>query len=143
MKEEKNILDPLDNPALKRNPFIMPEGYLTDLENSVHDRIYRSSTPFMSFIFKTKSYVTLGVSFLLILGIGYGVFALTSRVSSSEDASIMSVVTLIENGYLSSSFIDNYYDQIDVDEDLTSDINKDIVIEDKDLFDYLLIYNHE
>lgn len=143
--------DILNDPRLKENPFSLPEGYLSSLENSVHEKIFQPETvsPLMTFLYQAKSALVLACSFAIIFGLGYGVFAFTSTLPNRFEASQSNdLAVLIENGYINSSFIDDLYDEIDfqkgsvkveneivLDEEASETIQEKI--SEKDLMEYL------
>lgn len=125
--------DILDDLHLKENPFSMPEGYLSSLENSVHEKIFpvEPVSPFLRFINLTKSYALLALSFAIVFGIGYGVISLTG---SLEKETIFTegddFALLIENGYINRTFVDYLYDEIDIEQGM-KDSESEIVIYDE------------
>ncbi len=127
----------LDNSRLKENPFSMPEGYLTTLENDIHEKIHKPEKYVSPFIAQTKSYAMLALSFVIILGIGYGVFSISSKLTNSSPAENSGVVALIEDGYVNSHFIEYLYDEIDLSGtfDSPAEQNSDQVSE-RELMEY-------
>lgn len=117
---KKNILD---DKSLKENPFSMPEGYLSSLEESVLSKIHTPSqeSKFMRIWNASKASVALAASFLILLGIGYGILSLTplldkTAVSAESDE----FAVLVENGYINNNFIDYLYDEISLEDLLNS-----------------------
>ena len=73
----RDIKDILENKNLKDNPFKIPGGYFSQMEESVHKRIY-SSPVSSTFSVQFKTFATMLSMFLIVFGIGYGVIALTN-----------------------------------------------------------------
>lgn len=98
-----------------RDPFIIPEGYLDSLEVKVHEKIKASEGESFSPFAKFKPALMLAVMFGVIAGIGYLVTEATLKLDASV-AEHDGIIALIEEGYISSSFIDSYYSEMDVEE---------------------------
>ena len=132
MNETKNILD--DN-RLKEDPFRMPDGYLESLEASLNEKIEQGETGGRWFEFKKvfKPAITLAAMFLLIFGMGYGALSLTGTLhekSVNAGSNFTSAgYELFEGGFLNSSFIDFYSEDMEAFEERN--------LEDDDIFDFL------
>lgn len=73
--KEKDILQ---RPSLKENPYTVPQGYFSMVEDEVREKIHgkQSEKGSLYSIFKTN--IALVASFVLIFGIGYGIMHLTN-----------------------------------------------------------------
>lgn len=113
MNDKENIEnDILQNKALKRYPFDVPEEYFTELEDSVHKKIHKKPSGFTIFFIRLKPALMLALTFGIIAGLGYGVAALTDKIvpqTTQEDP----LYSLIDEGYINSDFIYSYYEDID------------------------------
>lgn len=137
----------LDNPSLKENPFRVPQGYFSSIEESVKEKIHAPQTRFEKWWTVAKPSLVLAASFALLVCIGYGVFSLTpildkSGLGMDDDG----FTALMEEGYIDNTFVDYIYDEIELKnklDDGTLVINEDNYshfeneISEKDLMDYL------
>ena len=122
MSDKENIEnDILQNRELKKYPFDVPESYFSSLEDSVHKRIHKSPSRLSIFIMRLKPALMLALTFGIIAGLGYGVAALTDRmtVQASPEEPLFS---LIDEGYIKSDFIYNFYDEIDLQTAFIEDV---------------------
>ena len=73
--KEKDILQ---RESLKENPFVVPQGYFSSVEDAVHQKIHTEEkvNPLVSF-FKTG--IALASVFGIVFGLGYGAMYLTDR----------------------------------------------------------------
>ena len=90
---------------ITRNPFTVPDGYFESLEDRVRERIHRPATPFATFVMKAKPAFMMALMFAVIAGFGWLA------------------------GYLESSFIYAYSDEIDLDEAFTYSLENTVTIE--------------
>lgn len=160
MEEIKDILKSkgYDEEHLKANPFSAPENYFSSIEDSVRSKIKAEQERLIPWYEKlyesTKSYAMLAFMFGIIFGMGYGVLSITSSLNpdafSSEENTL---VALVDDGFISSDFIEDYYDDIDISSfgsnDLEEAINSSIedgasIIQEElseaDLMEYYLGY---
>ncbi len=108
---------------IKQLPFNMPDGYIEKLEASVHKRIFEDSEEKITLFDKLRPYFYMTASFVLVLGICYGA---TNMIPKGEEDALFA---LIDEGYLSASFIDDYYGEIELnfpDEILNDEVYEDI-----------------
>ena len=93
---------------LKKNPFLLPENYMMELRNSVSDRISEQSHTKAGRrrLIARTSYAVV-ISFVLIMG--YLIIPSTAPQGVTE--SVTADIDIIEGGFLSSSFIDFYYNE--------------------------------
>lgn len=122
MIDNKNIENNiLQNPKLKESPFDVPEGYFLALEDSVRAKIHKPLTPFISFTMRFKPALMLALTFIIIAGLGYGVAALTHKMTEKGEGED-TIFALIEEGYIRNDFIDNYYEEIDLEKAFKNNI---------------------
>lgn len=119
MKETKNILD---NEKLKENPFSLPEEYIRTLEANVHSIINNKEGEKEKKYKPLLSYLALAMSFALVLGLGYGIIPIATKYLDRSTSNNDPLLSLIDEGYISSNFIENYYDDIVITDSTTSDI---------------------
>ena len=81
--KEKDILQ---RESLKENPFVVPQGYFSSVEDAVHQKIHTEEkvNPLISF-FKTG--IALASVFGIVFGLGYGAMYLTDTLDASKSAS--------------------------------------------------------
>ena len=150
MKKKPDIN--LDDKSWKENPFILPDGYFSTLEDSVREKIKGESEVHTPLFSALKSGFALAFSFLLIFGMGYGVMHLTNTTPNNDTdfhrGDYFSY--LIEKGYLREDFIDYLYHEIDFDshevkfeinEDLASEIEE--TLNHSEIIDYLDLHEYE
>ena len=77
--------DILQNANLKENPFSVPQGYFSSVEEAVHQKIHKEEkvNPLVSF-FKTS--IALASVFGIIFGLGYGAMYLTNTLDTNTSA---------------------------------------------------------
>jgi len=112
----KNEIDILADERLRKNPFSVPDGYVLELEDKVHRRIYKKEvqTPWSIFMARAKAPALLALTFGVIFAMGYGILSLTGTMEPSA-APAPGLAELIEQGYINSDFIEDYYDRIHPD----------------------------
>ncbi len=110
MRKEQDILD---DERLRQNPFSVPDGYVPELEEKVHRRIFAEEplTPLAVFLARAKAPALLALTFCIIFAMGYGVLSLTGTAESQAVPS-SGFADLMEQGYIHSDFIEDYYDHI-------------------------------
>ena len=81
--KEKDILQ---RESLKENPFVVPQGYFSSVEDAVHQKIHieEKVNPLVSF-FKTG--IALASVFGIVFGLGYGAMFLTDTLDANKTAS--------------------------------------------------------
>lgn len=143
----------MNNPDLKRNPFITPDGYFSSFEERLRERIAQEEVSAASddskrFFFKIKSVASMAASLLILFGLGYGIMSIVSSLNTEVESDSTRIV-YIEEGFLRSSFIDFMYDDIEFDQkiepdaNLIDDLQENITLllknlSEEDLIDYYL-----
>lgn len=104
MKKNLNI----DNPHLKENPFSLPEGYFSQVRDSVSQRISnQEGSGWSRFRNIARPQLALLSSFVIIFFIAYGAFTLFSPFMENNDITVISHDSqFIEEGFLRTSFVD-------------------------------------
>lgn len=112
MEQNNNILE---NKHLRENPYKVPVGYFSQLEDEVNAKIHGKASLPSRIWMKSKSIVVLACSFILLWGLGYGIFNVANLGNKSVTTE-SGLLALIDEGYLSDSFIEDYYDEINLSE---------------------------
>jgi len=112
MKQNNNILE---NKHLRENPYKAPVGYFSQLEDEVNAKIHGEASISSRIWIKSKSIVVLACSFILLWGLGYGIFNV-ANLGNQAVTTESGLLALIDEGYLSNSFIEDYYDEINLSE---------------------------
>ncbi|MBQ1219563.1 MAG: hypothetical protein IIX76_06365 [Bacteroidales bacterium] len=90
--KHKNILE---NSTLKANPFIVPNGYIAEVERSVMETItptgQQPGKNRFGIIEILKPAIGLAACFALIFGIGYGALYLTGNTESKNSTSTVQI----------------------------------------------------
>ncbi len=104
MKKNLNI----DNPNLKENPFSLPDGYFSQVRDSVSQRISnQEGSGWSRFRNIARPQLALLSSFVIIFFIAYGAFTLFSPFMENNDITVISYDSqFIEEGFLRTSFVD-------------------------------------
>ena len=93
MKETKNILE---NEALRKAPFTVPEGYFDTVEESVRARMEKPAGRTSPWTILKPALLT-ACMFLVILGIGYATLSLTGTLGSrAENAAVLAEASVEE-----------------------------------------------
>ena len=114
---------------INRNPFTVPDGYFESLEDRVRERIHRPATPFATFVMKAKPAFMMALMFAVIAGFGWLASKVTPLLYEDPLESDDPIMAMIEGGYLESSFIYAYSDEIDLDEAFTYSLENTVTIE--------------
>ncbi len=104
MKKNLNI----DNPHLKENPFSLPDGYFSQVRDSVSQRVSnQDGSGWSRFRNIARPQLALLSSFVIIFFIAYGAFSLFSPFIENNDITVISYDSqFIEEGFLRTSFVD-------------------------------------
>ncbi len=114
---------------MTNNPFTVPDGYFESLEDRVRERIHRPAGPFASFVIKAKPAFMMALMFGAIAGLGWIASKISPVLYDCPLESDDPIMAMIEEGYLESSFIYAYYDEIDVDSAFTYSLENTVDIE--------------
>ena len=137
-KEKIHKDDILERDYLKENPYSLPKGYFSQVEDSVSKRIHAdSSGQERGFVPFLKTAVMLACTFGLIIGMGYGAMYLTNQSKEStppqfvekniyyntpdslenDIIDIMNTAAVLETLAEDDEFTQNNYDSLNVDKD--------------------------
>ena len=106
----------LNNEHLKQDPYSVSQSYIDSVEERVRASIRAKEKETPKIFLWLKPAFMLASMFLLIGSLGY----LSCRQCSITDKYTEAhsenddILALIEEGYLKSSFIDSYYDELDL-----------------------------
>lgn len=128
---ETKHMEILEEPGLKQNPFSVPEGYFTDLEDRLHDRIHAPESRFHAIAAKVKPALVLALMFGIIAGFGYAVSKVTGLMYTDPVESSDPILAMIQEGWLESSFIYAYSDEIDIESALNDFLEDNVIIDDE------------
>ena len=95
----------IESQELKKNPFLLPENYIAGLRNSVSDKISEQS-----YVKVGRRRFVIGTAFAAVISFVLIVGYLIIPTTASEVVTGPAEIDIIESGFLSSSFIDFYYD---------------------------------
>lgn len=103
----------LNNEHLKQDPYSVSQSYIDSVEERVRASIRAKEKETPKIFLWLKPAFMLASMFLLIGSLGYFASNITDKYieTHSENDDILA---LIEEGYLKSSFIDSYYDELDI-----------------------------
>ena len=114
---------------MTKNPFTVPDGYFESLEDRVRERIHKPAGPFSTFVVKAKPAFMLARMFGAIAGFGWIASKVTPLLYEDPAETDDPIMAMIERGYLESSFIYAYYDEIDVEKAFTYSLENTVTIE--------------
>ena len=113
------------------NPFTVPEGYFAELEDRLREIAVTPEPEHVGWLAKVKPAVMLTLMFGVIAGFGWIVSRITGLLYTDPMESEDPITAMIE-GWLESSFIYAYSDEIDVDEALVNSLENTVTM-DEDL----------
>lgn len=116
---------------IKRNPFTVPEGYFEGLEDRIRERIAEPAAEKTGFLPKVKPAFMLALMFGIIAGFGYIVSKVTGLLYTDPVESGDPIMAMIEEGWIESSFIYAYSDEIDVENELTCYLENSVTIDEE------------
>lgn len=114
---------------MTQNPFTVPDGYFESLEDRVRERIHRPATTFATFVMKAKPAFMMALMFGVIAGFGWIASRITPLLYEDPMDSEDPIMAMIEQGYLESSFIYAYSEEINLDEAFTYSLENTVTIE--------------
>ncbi len=131
MKEENTYKDILENPGLKRNPYSVPEGYFAEMEDKVRAAVNPEYVEAPKGLAMFKPALLLAVMFAVIGGLGLGVAKMTDVLyNPAQGTSVDGIYALIEEGYVESDFLYDYYVDLDLDHALGARVEESLSAED-------------
>lgn len=115
----------LNNEHLKQDPYSVSQSYIDSVEERVRASIRAKEKETPKIFLWLKPAFMLASMFLLISSLGYIASNITDKYieAHSENDDILA---LIEEGYLKSSFIDSYYDELDLRDSFDQPSDNDI-----------------
>ena len=114
------------------NPFTVPEGYFSELEDRLREIAVTPKPEHVGWLAKVKPAVMLTLMFGVIAGFGWIVSRITGLLYTDPMESEDPITAMIEEGWIESSFIYAYSDEIDVDEALVNSLENTVTM-DEDL----------
>ena len=121
------------NEDIRHNsPFTVPEGYFSELEDRLREIAVTPEPEHVGWLAKVKPAVMLTLMFGVIAGFGWIVSRITGLLYTDPMESEDPITAMIEEGWLESSFIYAYSDEIDVDEALVNSLENTVTM-DEDL----------
>ena len=121
----------MNSPELKGNPFTVPEGYFSELEDRLRDRISSPEPQTVGWLQKVKPAIMLTMMFGIIAGFGWAVSRITGLLYTDPIESEDPITAMIEEGWLESSFIYAYSDEIDVEEALSNSLEYTVTMDEE------------
>lgn len=127
---ERKHIENLEMPGLKRNPFSVPEGYFAGLEDSLHEKMHRPQSGLATAVLKVKPAIILALMFGIIAGFGYAVSKITGLIYTDPVESGDPILAMIQEGWLESSFIYAYSDEIDIETAFNNFLEDNVTIDE-------------
>ena len=130
-------------------PFTVPENYFETLEDRLRERIHKPDSPSRIFIMRVKPAIMLALMYGVIDGFGWIASKVTSLIYTDPADTDDPIISMIEQGYLESSFIYAYTDEIDTEHAFTYCLENTVSIEgeveedleatltEEDIWDYI------
>lgn len=112
-----------------KNPFTVPDNYFESLEDRVRERIRKPDSRARIFIMRVKPALMLTLMFGVIAGFGWIASKVTSLLYTDPADTDDPIMAMIEQGYLESSFIYAYTDDIDVEQAFTYSLENTVTID--------------
>lgn len=103
----------LNNEHLKQDPYSVSQSYIDSVEERVRASIRAKEKETPKIFLWLKPAFMLASMFLLIGSLGYIASNITDKYTEANSEND-DILALIEEGYLKSSFIDSYYDELDI-----------------------------
>ena len=113
-----------------KHPFTVPEGYFRSLEDRLHGRIHAPLRGTALLVMRVKPALMLALMFGIIAGFGYIVSKVTGLLYTDPVESGDPIMAMIEEGWLESSFIYSYSDEIDVETAFNSSLENTVTIDE-------------
>ena len=116
---------------MKDNPFTVPDGYFSTVEDRVRSRLEAPPSSFGLFVMRVKPALMLTLMFGIIAGIGYVASRITGLLYTDPVESGDPIMAMIEEGWIESSFIYAYSDEIDVEEALSNSLENTVTMDEE------------
>lgn len=117
----------LNNEHLKKDPYLVPQSYTDSLEERVRASLHKEESKRSSnMLMRLKPALMLALMFGLIGSLGYIASNITDKYIRESNPAEEDIFVLIEEGYLKSSFIYSYYDDIDVQKSLEQSMENNL-----------------
>ena len=112
---------------IHNNPFTVPEGYFAELEDRLREVALSPEAQSVGWLAK----VMLALMFGVIAGFGWIVSRITGLLYTDPMESEDPITAMFEEGWLESSFIYAYSDEIDVDEALVNSLENTVTMDEE------------
>lgn len=116
---------------IHNNPFTVPEGYFAELEDRLREVALSPEAQSVGWLAKVKPAMMLALMFGVIAGFGWIVSRITGLLYTDPMESEDPITAMIEEGWLESSFIYAYSDEIDVDEALVNSLENTVTMDEE------------
>ncbi|HIZ86616.1 MAG TPA: hypothetical protein IAC03_00420 [Candidatus Coprenecus pullistercoris] len=113
------------------DPFTVPEGYFSSLEDRIRERLASPPSRGNMFLMRIKPAFMLALMFGIIAGFGYIVSKITDLIYTDPLESSDPITAMIEEGWLESSFIYAYGDEIDAGEALGNSLESTVTMDEE------------
>lgn len=111
----KNENDILNRDEFKQNPFTVPEGYFTAMEDSLREKVLGTKKQPSRAAGVLKPALMLAFSFAIIFGLAYGVFSLTNTLAGPEPQLSEYDAIAAEIGNINPAFFE-YLDEFNIED---------------------------
>ena len=113
------------------NPFTVPEGYFSELEDRLREIAVTPEPEHVGWLAKVKPAIMLTLMFGVIAGFGWVVSKVTGLLYTDPVESDDPITAMIEEGWIESSFIYAYCDEIDVEEALSNSLENTVTMDEE------------
>lgn len=116
---------------IHNNPFTVPEGYFAELEDRLREAALSPEAQSVGWLAKVKPAMMLALMFGVIAGFGWIVSKITGLLYTDPVESDDPITAMIEEGWIESSFIYAYSDEIDVEEALINSLENTVTMDEE------------
>lgn len=116
---------------IHNNPFTVPEGYFAELEDRLREVALSPEAQSVGWLAKVKPAMMLALMFGIIAGFGWIVSKITGLLYTDPVESDDPITAMIEEGWIESSFIYAYSDEIDVEEALINSLENTVTMDEE------------
>ena len=116
---------------IHNNPFTVPEGYFAELEDRLREVVLSPEAQSVGWLAKVKPAMMLALMFGVIAGFGWIVSKITGLLYTDPVESDDPITAMIEEGWIESSFIYAYSDEIDVEEALINSLENTVTMDEE------------